>query len=227
MEYKNPAVTVDSIVLKMTKDQLEVLVWKRDTKPYIHQNSLIGGFVKYGETVDKAAQRILASKAKLYLKKASDAIILPIVSDDKPDVRGWIFTVPVLVMVKEFEIADSNLKWQAVSLDQNGKLVFDDKLAFDHNHVLEVALQYLRNQLLLHNYQVLQSLLPETFTSRELYNAVYMLTGMKKTLSNFMRESAVKKAIERTGERVIAKSGGPSGQPARLYVWNIKDKNEF
>ena len=220
LEYKNPAVTVDSIILRMHNQQLEVLTMKRTDEPYRDKLSLIGGFVKYGETIDESLLRVLKNKAQLELSSADQAIVLPIVSDGKPDIRGWIFTVPVVVMLKDLQIVDANLQFKSVSLDVSGKLVFDEKLAFDHNHVLELSLNYLRNQLLLHNYKILRPLLNEPFTSRELYNAVHLLTGVDKTLSNFMRETAVKKSLVSTGERVTAKSGGPSGQPALLYMWS-------
>ena len=218
-EYKNPAVTVDSLILRMHKNNLEVLTIKRDSEPFIKMPPLLGGFVKYGETIDEALIRILRDKANFCFQDNMQSIILPIVSDDKNDVRGWIFTVPVIVMTKDFDPTDSNLVWYPVRLDELGKLKFSENLAFDHNHVLEVSLNHLRNRLLLHNYQVLQPLLSDLFTSRDLYTAVYNLTGQERTLSNFMRETAVKKAIVSTGKRAIAKTGGPSGQPSLLYKW--------
>lgn len=88
LEYKNPAVTVDSIILRMHNQQLEVLTMKRTDEPYRDKLSLIGGFVKYGETIDESLLRVLKNKAQLELSSADQAIVLPIVSDGKPDIRG-------------------------------------------------------------------------------------------------------------------------------------------
>lgn len=218
MEYKNPAVTVDILILRMNENKLQVLTIKRTQEPYQNQYSLIGGFVKYGETIEESLQRILCKKSNIILKNDNQVIILPIVSDDtKRDVRGWIFTVPVIVMMNNFEITNKNLIWRDVSLNSDGKLQFDYKLAYDHNKILELSLNYIRNQLLLHNYLILKALLPQKFTSRMLYNTVYEFVGVKKPLSNFMRESNLKKLLINTGEREILKSKGPSGQPSLLY----------
>ena len=52
-------VAVDCIILGFNNKELNVLLYKRSFEPMKGQWSLMGGFVKSGESVDEAASRVL------------------------------------------------------------------------------------------------------------------------------------------------------------------------
>jgi len=51
--HRNPALTVDAVVVKNKK----ILLIKRKQEPYRGHYALPGGFVEYGETVEAALRR--------------------------------------------------------------------------------------------------------------------------------------------------------------------------
>ena len=52
-EYRNPALTVDTIIVK----DGQVVLIKRLNNPYMDHWAIPGGFVEYGEKVEDAAVR--------------------------------------------------------------------------------------------------------------------------------------------------------------------------
>ena len=60
-DYERPSVTVDMVVLAMSKslDRLKILLIKRKNHPYIGQWALPGGFMNPNESGHQAAQREL------------------------------------------------------------------------------------------------------------------------------------------------------------------------
>ena len=64
--YRNPALTVDGVVLwRRTADPLLILLIERGGEPYRGCHALPGGFVEYGEDPDAAIQREIAEETGL------------------------------------------------------------------------------------------------------------------------------------------------------------------
>ncbi|MBT6401979.1 NUDIX hydrolase, partial [Candidatus Woesearchaeota archaeon] len=53
MEYKNPAPTVNVLIIKNN----QICLVKRNIEPYKDHIAIPGGYVEYGETVEQAAIR--------------------------------------------------------------------------------------------------------------------------------------------------------------------------
>lgn len=52
-------VAVDCIILGFDQKELNVLLYKRKFEPMMGQWSLMGGFIKAGESIEEAASRVL------------------------------------------------------------------------------------------------------------------------------------------------------------------------
>ena len=64
--YRNPALTVDGVVLwRRAADTLMVLLIRRGGEPYRGCHALPGGFVEYGEDPDAAIHREIAEETGL------------------------------------------------------------------------------------------------------------------------------------------------------------------
>jgi 8-oxo-dGTP diphosphatase len=65
--YRNPALTVDGIVLSRTAGEsgLEVLLIERGIEPFRGCQALPGGFVEYGEDIERAIHREISEETGL------------------------------------------------------------------------------------------------------------------------------------------------------------------
>ncbi len=63
--YPRPAVTVDMLVFKKTKEVLQLLLIQRDREPFQGFWAIPGGFMDMNETLEAAAQRELMEETGL------------------------------------------------------------------------------------------------------------------------------------------------------------------
>ena len=61
-EYETPGITVDLVLFTVNENRLKVMLVKRAEEPFRNDWSLPGGFIKVGESLDAAAQRVLIEK---------------------------------------------------------------------------------------------------------------------------------------------------------------------
>ena len=139
MDRQNIRLTVDAIVFGVRKGELHILLVKRKKEPYGGEYAFPGGFVYDSESLKEAVLRELEEETNIkdvFVKK------LTAYGDVKRDPRGRIVTVAYLALIdaEKYELksrADALLaEWQPVSGVR--------KLAFDHHHILQEALQELR-----------------------------------------------------------------------------------
>ena len=156
--YKNsgfpvPLLTVDSVLFSVKDASLKILLLKRANHPHKSQWSLPGGFIDIDNdnTTRDTAIRKLTEKTQVtppYLEQ------LRSFSGKTRDPRGWSTTIAyfALIAYKEANIilqhAD-DAQW--ISLD---KLSDYQPLAFDHQEIIQVATERLRQK-------ALYSMLPE------------------------------------------------------------------
>lgn len=199
------AVTVDLVLMTVRSGQLAVLLQRRSESPHKGDWALPGGFVGADESLDAAAQRILADKAGL-----AGAWLEQLYSFGDPgrDPRMRIVTIAYFALLPAAQLA------AALAARDDLKLVPLDALpalAFDHKVIVDHAVTRLRGKL---DYApVAFALLPPLFTLRALQDVHEAILATTLNKPAFRRRMTDKGWIEGTGTR---ESGG-AFRPAELY----------
>lgn len=132
VKNKYPRLTVDGIIIKNKK----ILLIQRKNEPYKNYYALPGGFVNYGETVEKAIEREIKEETNLKIKVKK---LAGVYSNPQRDPRGHIISLVFFCQLK-------NNKLKFADDAQSGKWVpiskIPRKLAFDHYRIIK---EFLKN----------------------------------------------------------------------------------
>ena len=127
-EYKNPALTVDTIII----DNESVVLIKRLNNPYMNHWAIPGGFVEYGEEVETAAVREAKEETGLDIELTE---LVGVYSRPDRDPRGHTVTVAYTA-----KIVGGTLESDSDAKDARF-FKFDEikniDLAFDHEEILK------------------------------------------------------------------------------------------
>lgn len=167
-EYPRPSVTTDCVIFGYDQGELKVLLIERSIEPFIGKWALPGGFVGEDETAEDCARRILSKEAcleNIFMEQLFTFSRL----DRDPRFRVISIAYYALVKLSDYDakagMDASNVNWFALS--------DVPELAFDHNIILEKALDRIKGKI---KYQPLGfELLPEKFTLpdlRQLYEII-------------------------------------------------------
>ena len=127
-EYKNPALTVDTIILEDNK----IILIKRLNNPFKDHWAIPGGCVEYGEKVEDAAVREAKEETGLDIELTK---LVGVYSDPNRDPRGHTVTVVFLSKIIGGTLkSDSDAK-DAKFIDI--KELKNMELAFDHDEILK------------------------------------------------------------------------------------------
>ena len=204
--YKRPSVTVDVILFTYAEEHLQVLLIRRCNKPFAGAWALPGGFVDIDESLETAAARELFEETGV-----RDIHLEQLATFGAPDrdPRGRVISVAYIAL------AGSNIMRATRAGDDASAAAWFDvynlpRLAFDHDRILDAAVQRLRYKL--ENTAQGLHLLPEVFTLTELQK-VYE-TVLEKALDkrNFRRKFLSLGILEDTGQ---VRYG--DYRPAKLY----------
>src|SRR5690349_545242 len=134
---------VDAVIFGYEPEQgISVLLIERKLEPFKGMWALPGGFVKYGEPLDKAVTRELGDEAGMYVHYLEQLYTF---GDPYRDPRSHIASVAYFGVVRprDFQpMADSDaaeVGWFSMK-----KL---PQLAFDHKKIIDVAIQRLSAKL--------------------------------------------------------------------------------
>jgi len=127
---KNPALTVDAIILK----DGEIVLIQRKGEPFQGQYALPGGFVEYGETVEAALRREVFEETGLVVEVRS---LVGVYSDPRRDPRGHVVSVAFTAAIVGGVLAGDSDAAKAMLWDIT-KL---PPLAFDHGQIVQDALR--------------------------------------------------------------------------------------
>ena len=234
--HDHPSLTVDVAILTATGGGLHALLVRRDEDPGRGRYALPGGSVGRDESLDRAAERVLAAKAGL-----EGVFLEQLYTFGAPDrvPRARVVTVAHYALVDEERLAGAGLLAAAGPgsggsgdasdpailarlgvpwLDEEGGAVGAEApdgaavaLALDHAEILGTAVKRLRGKL---DYAPIGfQLLPERFTLRRLQEVHETILGRRLNKDSFRRRMLASAQIAPTGER----EEETPHRPAELY----------
>lgn len=195
---KSPLLTIDNVLFTVQDDSLKVLLVKRSIEPFIGQWSLPGGIVdpEKDNSTEDTALRKLSEKSGIkpnYLEQ------LETFSGPDRDPRGFTVTIVYFALIgfQQTSIHIDTVEdasWVAVNeLDQVN-------LAFDHKHIIDVALERLRQKTLYSMVPVF--CLPELFTISELKKVIETIIEKPIQRKSLMRRVEASEMFEELEEKV-------------------------
>jgi len=207
-DYPRPAVTVDIILFVFQEEQLRVLLIRRANDPFKGKWALPGGFIGEHEDLYDAALRELKEEtnvSNVYLEQ------LYTVGRPDRDPRTRVITVAYFALLSAEEVAQQEVHGASDAGEARWWDIYSlPELAFDHQQILDYALQRLRWKL---EWTALGFLLlPSEFTLSELQRVYETILNEPLDKRNFRRKILAAGVIEPTGNM---RAG--DHRPARLY----------
>lgn len=218
MRHPEIFLSVDSVIFGYDSDEgISVLLIKRNIDPYKGWWALPGGLVKPTETLEQAVKRELKEETGIevaYLEQ------LYTFGDPGRDPRNRAVTVAYYGLVRP-----KNFKPEADTDAEEAKwfnIKDHPKLAFDHKHILQIAIDRLRGKLA---YEPIGfELLDQKFPFSDLEKLYMTLLDQDIDRRNFKKKIMAYGFVEETGE--MQKREG-AGRPAALYKFNKKRYEEL
>jgi 8-oxo-dGTP diphosphatase len=220
-EFDRPSLTVDLVLMTISEGCLKVALLRREQPPARGRLSLPGTFVGMDESLDDAAERVLATRLGL-----ADTYLEQLYTFGAPqrDPRMRIVTVAycALVAPERLEaLPDPLLNLLTVVVPWRGETggavaVQSDEglrpaLAFDHAEIVGMAVKRLRGKL---DYAPIgYQLLPEAFTLRRLQLVHETIRGESVNKDSFRRRMLASGDLIATGQLEDA----VGHRPAELY----------
>jgi ADP-ribose pyrophosphatase YjhB (NUDIX family) len=160
---------VDCIIFGFEDSELKLLIINRILEPEKGKWSLMGGFVKPDETLDHAANRVLFDLTGL-----ENIYLNQLITHSGIDRDSWarVFSTSYYALIKVQDLDPSRVELSHAKWCPISQL---PRLIFDHNNMVDIALQHLRIEA--KNKPIGFELLPDKFTIpklQALYEAIYL-----------------------------------------------------
>ena len=197
--YPAPLLTVDSVLFTVEDESLKILLLKRANHPHKGQWSLPGGFIdiENDQSTRDTAIRKITEKTRVippYLEQ------LQTFSGKNRDPRGWSATVSYFALIAHQETEAHLEQAEDTSWVALDKLAKHQPFAFDHQQIIEMAIERLRQKAL---YSMLPVFcLPKEFTLGQYHQLMEIIldkTIQKKSLYRRFESSGM---FEETGKTV-------------------------
>ncbi|MBR1943755.1 NUDIX hydrolase [bacterium] len=204
-ETKTHEITVDTVILTIKNNALQVLLIKREREPFIGKWAIPGGYVRMSENLEQAAVRVLKEKTdvdNVYLEQ------LYTFGDPlrHPDARVITCVYFALVRYEDVKVmASDDVAWYPV--DELPPLAFDHKEIIDYTRA--------RTRLSLRSCPVAYQLLKEKFTLTEMQRVYELIMGKELDKRNFRKKVLGTEGLIELDEFTKASSK----RPARLYQY--------
>lgn len=193
-KYEKQMISVDICMFSIIDNKLNVLLAKRAEDPYKNMWSLIGGGVYNDETCENAVKRELAEKLDIH-------DILPILSsvfsEPKRDIRFRNISISYFCLANSSIAHKINtkkvleVKWSEVDNIS--------KLAFDHNDILNKAINQLKEKAF--DIDFMKPYLPEYFTLPTLQSIFESILQTSLDKRNFRRKLNSLNCLIDTGDK--------------------------
>ena len=174
--YPHPAVTADCVIFGFDGINIKVLLIQRGIEPFKNCWALPGGFVNINETAEECARRELEEETGLNNISVEQFHTF---SDVNRDPRERVITIAHYALVRLTDVRGGDDAAKA----QWFPLIDVPSLAFDHDHILRMALRCLKERICFE--PVGFDLLPEIFTMPELQNLYEAILEIKFDRRNF------------------------------------------
>lgn len=221
----NPNVSVDCVVFGFDNEKLNVLLieQKMANKEKV-QFALPGDLIVDDEGLDQAANRVLEEITHIsgiFLRqfkafgdpnRVSDIKDLDWLKNYRQNPQARVITVAYLALVKMDEFMPEASSFAERVFWQELETL--PSLAFDHNRILEEALDRLRDDFI--NHRTGFELLPERFTLGQIQKLYEIILGKELDKRNFRKKILKEKLVTATNE----KQTGVLHKPAILYELN-------
>ena len=186
-------IAVDCVIFGFDGEHLKLLLVKRAVEPCINQWSLMGGFLKTGEDLQLAADRVLHSLTgleRIYLEQVGTF------GKVERDKGGRVVSVAYCALINPDNqnkplSKDFSASW--FSLENLPPLVFD------HLDMVNAAKKHLQDKA--EREAVGFNLLPEKFTMRELQNLYEAIFERKFDKRNFNKQMMAMGGLHRLTEK--------------------------
>ena len=213
-KYPHPAVTTDCVIFGFNGKKLQVLLIKRGIEPFKGRWAFPGGFIKMHETAEEGARRELREETGLenaYIQQCHTF------SDPQRDPRESVITIAfyALVKIQDVKGGDDAVAAQWFPLDEI------PALAFDHDYILRMAIQKLREEI--HFQPIGFELLPEKFTIKELQTLYETILGISFDRRNFSKKILHLEILTELEETIWP----TPKREAKLYKFNAEKYGEF
>ncbi len=220
-------ISLDCVIFGFHENELKVLTLHYKASK---ERALPGGYLRFDETLEDAAKRILKQRTGLdniFLKqfkvfsnlersKFSDQLMNFAASEMQMTVdfiNQRFISVGFYALVEYTEV---NPQPDEISDSCNWESVDSTNLMLDHNKIVEEALEVLRHQL--NNQPIGYNLLPTKFTMPELQKLYETILGKELDRRNFQRKILSYKILNKLEER---RTGGAYKSPY-LYEFNVE-----
>lgn len=206
--FHRHTIAVDVALFTIQDGSLKVLLVKRKHAPFKNSWALPGGIVMDDESVDSAILRELQEETNIgniYLEQ------LYTFGEPNRDPRGRVISVTYYALVnwQQFQLKTLHRTSEAVWFD----ITELPPLAFDHNRIVNYAVERLRNKI---NYTTISfQLLPKEFTLTEMQKSYEVLLSKRLDKRNFRRKMLQLGILRLTRNyKAIGRQ-----RPARLYTF--------
>ncbi len=211
--HQRVKLAVDNCIFTVLDGRLHVLLIQMRKKPFEGMWALPGGLIEEGERLRDAAARILHEQTgveRVYLEQ------LYTFDGSERDPDGRVVSVAYYSLIPPVGLElETTPKYEAVRFWDCHERA--PRLAYDHDEILAKALDRLQSKVQYTN--VMWSLLPPTFTLRQLQVAYETVLNRHLDKRNFRRKILSLGLVKSSGE----KSTGGRHRPAMLYRFSSQE----
>jgi 8-oxo-dGTP diphosphatase len=208
--------SIDCIIFGFKESELFVLLVKHGTGPTKGQWALPGSWIRYNESIEAAANRILTSQTSvenIYLEQFQTFGDL----ERFPVRRVITICYYALVNIEKFELKAGSTVEEVVWF----KVQETPKMAFDHQIIFEKCLDFLKHKV--QHEPIGFNLLPPKFTLLQLLELYEAILNQKLDKSNFRKKFLKMDLLVDTKE----KQQDVSHRAASLYRFDERVYNKL
>jgi 8-oxo-dGTP diphosphatase len=208
--------SIDCVIFGFKESQLYVLLVKHGIGPTLGQWALPGSWIKFNESINEAATRILSSQTaveNIYLEQFKTFGDL----ERFPNKRVITIAYYALVNIEKFKLqagpTEADVRWFNVSEVP--------LMAFDHKVIFESCLNFLKHKV--QHEPIGFNLLPPKFTLLQLLELYEAILNQKLDKSNFRKKFLKMNLLVDTHER----QKDVSHRAASLYRFDENSYNKL